>query len=334
MEARTLGRTGLDVTVLSFGCGAVGGLMTKGDPKDQERAFARALEVGIRYFDTAPHYGNGASETNVGRILAAMKPKLWLGTKVRLKDTEYGRIGARIAESIDESLKRLGRSDVDVYYLHNRICDTTEGDGMKADLVLNEVVPAFDKLKRAGKIRYTGITALGDTGPLLRVVESNAFDVAQICYNALNPTAGPVGGKPLPKGFPGQDYEGLLDAAGAQRMGSVGIRVLAGGALSGTMARHVLSAQDVAPLGSGPTYGDDVDRANAFRPLIDRGYVRTLPELALRFAIHHRALSTTLVGMATFDEFEQAFAACEKGPLPAEALAEVAKIQSGFASAS
>ena len=59
MEQRTLGRTGLKVAVLGFGCGAVGGLMVRGAPKDQERAVARAVELGINYFDTAASYGNG-----------------------------------------------------------------------------------------------------------------------------------------------------------------------------------------------------------------------------------------------------------------------------------
>ena len=68
MERRRLGRTGLQVGVLGFGAGAVGGLMTKGSPADQERAFARALELGINYIDTASIYGNGESEKTLGRI--------------------------------------------------------------------------------------------------------------------------------------------------------------------------------------------------------------------------------------------------------------------------
>ena len=75
MEKRRLGKTGFEVSLLGFGCGAVGGLMTNGDPKDQERAVARALELGINYFDTAAQYGSGRSETNLGRIWKALKPK-------------------------------------------------------------------------------------------------------------------------------------------------------------------------------------------------------------------------------------------------------------------
>ena len=80
METRILGKTGLKVSVLSFGCGAVGGLMVKGTAADQERAVARALELGINYFDTAPMYGNGESERNLGRVLQNLKrPKVCVG---------------------------------------------------------------------------------------------------------------------------------------------------------------------------------------------------------------------------------------------------------------
>ena len=74
MQPRKLGRTGLDVAALSFGCGAVGGLMVRGTAAEQERAVARAIEIGVRYFDTAPQYGDGVSEQNLGRILAKPRP--------------------------------------------------------------------------------------------------------------------------------------------------------------------------------------------------------------------------------------------------------------------
>jgi hypothetical protein len=60
--------------VLGFGCGAVGGLIVRGDPDDQERTIARAIAAGVNYFDTAVQYGNGESETNLGRVLQRLKP--------------------------------------------------------------------------------------------------------------------------------------------------------------------------------------------------------------------------------------------------------------------
>ena len=74
MEMRIFGRTGMQVSVLGFGCGAVGGLMVRGDYADQERTVARALDAGVNYFDTAVQYGDGESERNLGRILQKLKP--------------------------------------------------------------------------------------------------------------------------------------------------------------------------------------------------------------------------------------------------------------------
>jgi aryl-alcohol dehydrogenase-like predicted oxidoreductase len=64
MEMRVFGRTGMQLSVLGFGCGAVGGLMVRGDALDQERTVARAIAAGVNYFDTAVQYGNGESEKN------------------------------------------------------------------------------------------------------------------------------------------------------------------------------------------------------------------------------------------------------------------------------
>src|ERR1700719_1283304 len=101
MEQRRFGRTGLDLSVLGFGCGAVGGLMIKGTADDQERAVARALELGINYFDTAQMYGAGESERNLGRLLQALRPDVYVGTKVRLPPTERGKIGEAITASLE-----------------------------------------------------------------------------------------------------------------------------------------------------------------------------------------------------------------------------------------
>ena len=328
MLQRRLGRTGLDFSVLSFGCGAVGGLMTKGDAADQERAVAYALDHGITYFDTAAQYGDGTSETNLGRILKKVKnPAIRVGTKVRLKTHEYADIAKAIPAALDASLQRLALDSVDLYQLHNRAADATHDDALAADAFLSEVVPAFQRLQKAGKIRHFGITALGDTPALTRVVESGAFATAQICYNALNPSAGSA----LPgRDYPAQDYDGLMQRAVKAGMGTIGIRVLAGGALSGTEARHRLNVQTVEPIGSGADFKRDVDRARRLEPMIREGHVASLPELSVRFAISEPSLSTTLVGIANQEQLEAAVTAAEKGPLSADALDRLAELQRGF----
>src|SRR6201986_3933537 len=151
MEMRAFGRTGMQISILVCGCGAVGGLMVRGTPADQERAVARAIEAGVNYFDTAAMYGNGESEKNLGRILNKLKPNVVVGTKVRIPSASFGRIGAAVADSLDASLKRMGREQVDIFHLHNAITTDGGGESLSARVVLDEVAPAFEKLREQGK---------------------------------------------------------------------------------------------------------------------------------------------------------------------------------------
>src|SRR5512134_1127202 len=121
MDYRTLGRTGLKVSALAFGCGDVGGLMVRGTPADRERGVARALELGINYLDTAPSYGSGESEKNLGQVLRALKPAAIVGTKWRLAAADLADVSGAIARSVETSLARLGRPQVDLLHLHNLI---------------------------------------------------------------------------------------------------------------------------------------------------------------------------------------------------------------------
>ncbi len=311
MQRRRLGRTGLPISVLGFGAGAVGGLMTKGDPLDQERAIARAVELGINYIDTAALYGNGESERNLGRVLGALKPDVVLGTKFRLKAADRTRVAAAITQSMDESLKRLQRDHVDLFQLHNPLVAKDADDRLAIDIALNEVVPALQALVKAGKTRFIGLSGVGETLALLKTVESRAFDTIQVVYNALNPSAG----GPMPAGAPGQDYGRLLERAQAADMGTIVIRALAGGALSGTTARHPLAMQVVDPIGSAPDFAADVVRARALEPLVRESGAGGLAELGKRFVISHPAVTTMLIGYSTLDHLEEAAAAVNKGPL-------------------
>jgi aryl-alcohol dehydrogenase-like predicted oxidoreductase len=327
MEKRKLGRTGLDVSLLGFGCGAVGGLMVKGAAADQERAVARAIELGINYFDTAQMYGNGESERNLGRVLKSLKPDVYVGTKVRLPPTERGRIGAAIAASLEASLKRLDRDSVDLFQFHNAIVGGTSGGDFGADAVLEEAVPAFERLRAQGKFRFFGITAVGETPALHRVVDARVLDTAQVSYNLLNPSPGTA----VPAGYPAQDFGNLLGHTQAADMGVIVIRVLAGGALSGTGERHPLGSPPPAPIGSGADYRRDVERARRFEPLIREGHADSLIEASIRYVIAHPAVSTVLVGYSTMEHLEYAARSIEKGPLSRAALDRVAEIQRGFA---
>src|SRR5215813_4506125 len=326
METRTLGRTGLEVSVLGFGCGAVGGLMVRGDPPDQERAVARAIELGISYFDTAAMYGNGESERNLGRVMKNLRPDIRVGTKVRVPAAERSRIAAAVTASLEASLQRLQLDHVDLFQLHNHITADGPAADLTLEIVLGEVVPAFERLREQGKTRFYGITTVGKTAALHRVVDARAFDTAQVSYNLLNPSAGGT----VVAGYPADDYGNLLAHTKAADMGVINIRVLAAGALSGTEERHPLGSPPPAPIGSGADYRRDVERARRFEPLVREGHADSLIEAALRYVIVQRAVSTVLVGYSTLEQLEYAARSIEKGPLSPAALDRVADIQRGF----
>jgi aryl-alcohol dehydrogenase-like predicted oxidoreductase len=182
--------------------------------------------------------------------------------------------------------------------------------------VLDAVVPAARRLREQGKIRFFGVTALGETGALHRVLASGAIDTAQVCLNLLSPSAAHA----VPSGYPAQDFDQLAVLAREQGVGTVGIRVLAGGALSGETARHPIAIPAVDPIASGPDYATDAARAHAFAPLVKEGHADSVIEAALRFAISTDAMSTVLIGTSDLDQLEFAAASVAKGPLPARAL--------------
>ena len=317
------GPDAMPVSMLGFGCGSVGGLMVRGARAEQERAVGRALEAGVNYFDTAASYGDGASEQHLGSALRTLGARdVVIGTKVGLHPAEFGRIADAVTESLHASLRRLQRDHVDIFHLHNPITLDGGRGSLSVRQVLEEVVPAFQALRTAGKLRLTGLTAIGETAALQQVLDAGSFGSAQVVYNLLNPSAG----RSLPTGFPAQDYGRLFDHTSRARTGVVGIRVLAGGALSGTTERHPIASPAPEPIGSALSYDGDLRRASRFMPLVTEGFAASLQEAAIRFAVSHPAMGTILVGMASLIQFEEALAAVAKGQLSAEALRLVAAI--------
>ncbi len=318
MDYRTLGRTGLRVGALGFGCGNVGGLLIRGTPAERERAVARALELGINYFDTAPIYGDGQSETNLGQVIRALKPRLYVGTKFRVPDVPAGELPAAVTRSLEESLKRLGLPRVDLLQCHNLVTRERNGRSVSVKDMRDAIVPALIRLVEQGKIGFYGMTALGETAALHEVLDARVVQTAQVCFNLLNPSAAHA----LPPQFPAQDFGRLLDHAARSRVGVIVIRVLAAGALSGTEARHPIAVPTVEPIASAPEYAEDVRRARMLEALVEDGHAGSLVEASLRFALTSGAVSTVLLGYSSL---------VAKGPLSAAALARLPTLWARFA---
>jgi aryl-alcohol dehydrogenase-like predicted oxidoreductase len=321
MEQRPLGTTGLAVSALGYGSGAIGGLFTKGAPDEQERAVARALNAGITYYDTAPSYGNGASEENLGRVLQALNPgdRAIIGTKVRLSTEDLKDPVAAIQLSIEESLRRLQRDSVDLLQLHNAITsDPTRSGAIDAPAVCGAIAEGLRRVQERGLARHIGFTGLGESVALHEIAMSGIFATMQSYFNAINPSAG----------YPGahggeQDFDGLIDAAAGAGLGVIAIRVLAAGALAAQRERHANAGDPGGPLQGNADYTHDVNRAKDLSWFATEAGLESPIEMGIRFALSKPGISTILVGYSDYAQLEDAIRWAERGPLPADLIEKI-----------
>jgi aryl-alcohol dehydrogenase-like predicted oxidoreductase len=325
MIYRTLGKRGLRVPEIGFGCGSVGGLMVRGSHAEQLAAVNHALDLGINYFDTAPQYGDGKSETNLGQVLREIARLTTIATKVTIGPTHVIDTRGAVRSSVETSLKRLGRERLDVLQLHTPVSLERGQPGGRwsvsvADILgQNGIADAFETMRSEKLVRFLGFTGLGETGALHQVVSSGRFDVVQTYYNLLNPSAG----ENAPRGFGGQDFGKLIESAARQGMGVVVIRVMAGGALGGPEARSGHASANVGgALAVGGDYDRDEARAGNLSFLASTG-PGGMPETAIRFALMDRSVSTVLVGFSNREQIDTAAACSGAGPIPAPLMDRV-----------
>ena len=330
MNYRKFGNTGIEVSEIGFGCGDVGGLMVRGEHAYQVRAVARAMELGINYFDTASRYGGGQSETNLGQVLKELSAEVYVGTKYSLGEADPNDLKAGVIQSVEASLKRLGREQVDLIQLHDRISSQTDVSvrAITVSDVLGEVREALEVLKFQGKVRFYGMTGVGEPKGIHEVVASGLVSTVQTVYNLINASAGAA----APAGFDMPDYDRLIDLSAEKNVGVIVIRVLAAGALTGTSVRHPVAVQTVAPIGSGRDFQQDESRARQFAFIVDEGFAGDMPEASIRFALSNPGVSTVLVGYSDLEHLEKSVQYAAKGPLLAEALARLPQAWSTFVS--
>ena len=321
MQYRPLGKTGLTVSELGFGCGAVGGLMTQGDRAEQRDAVSRALDAGITYFDTAQLYGNGSSEENLGRVLGELNAwdRVVVGTKLQLRRPDFANARERVAELLQVSLRRLGRESLDLIQQHGQVVDSDDTDSPTATELSEIIADALAAARQAGLVRHIGFTGLGDPSALHEAVASGLFETVQCYFNAVNPSAG----------YPGAsngavDFDGLINRASTQGMGIFNIRVLAAGALSGSTERaRYASAIGGQPMTPGGEFEADVRRTEALRSIAADLGIETTTELGFRFALAKQGISSVLIGFSNIGQLEQAVEWTERGPLDEETVNKI-----------
>ena len=336
MERRRLGRTDLKVSAIGFGCGLVGGLMVGASQAEQEAVVAMALDAGLNYFDTAPFYGNGQSESNLGHALRQLNREAVIGTKVRidpalLNEPESDkRVAEAVEASLNESLRRLRRDHVDLLQLHNAVSSENGRSGLAAAAIRNIVFPAFERLIRVGKVRQSGLTGLGHAASVIKLATEGLFDTVQVAYSLLNPSAQVA----LPADSVAENYGGMLTSIAQTDLGVIGIRVLSGGSLSGTTQRHPVSLSNVIPLGRGPGSGTDYDRdatiAQSFDFLVSEGIADSLASAALRYGMSNRRIHTMAVGFSSQEHLAEALRAVSAGMFDTVTLERIANAQRTF----
>lgn len=183
MRFKTLGNSGLKVSVAGLGCNNFG---MKIDQAATDIVVGKALDLGVTLFDTADAYGNkGGSETMLGKALGARRKEIVLATKFGLPmgDGEYMKGGSRryIMNAVEASLKRLGTDYIDLYQLHFPDPDT----------LIEETLAALDDLVRSGKVRYIGSSNLAgwqftEAAFIAKERHFTPFVSAQNHYNLLD----------------------------------------------------------------------------------------------------------------------------------------------------
>jgi aryl-alcohol dehydrogenase-like predicted oxidoreductase len=172
LPTRILGRTGIRVPILGFGCGSRF-LMYEAEEKALE-ALNKAIDLGICYLDTAHAYGNGRSEERVGQVMTTRRSEVILATKIP------GRTAEQARRQIELSLKRLHTDRVDVLHIHN-LKDAKDLAAIEAP---GGVLEAMHEAREQKVTRAIGITCHADPAALKSALERHDFDCTQMALNA------------------------------------------------------------------------------------------------------------------------------------------------------
>lgn len=300
MQTRKLGRTGLDVSLLS-----IGGLYTSslaGGVSETKRIMQKAVDLGINAVDTAPAYAD--SEQTLGNAIADLKAPLVITTKLGGRPQPFNPLDAAgLRASVEESLRLLGRDHVDILMIHEPDRPQQYPWWSSYDPLDGPVLEVIDTLKQAGTIRFSGLAGT-TVNEMTYLVQQNKFDVVLTAfnYNALFREAEST----------------VIRAASARDMGIV---------LGSVMGQGFLTRPE-----SCSDSNNNVWISAARREQLEQ-YARLLEEsgmsaveLCLRFAIEDSRIHTIPIGCKTIEQLETCVTAVEKGPLPGDVRSRLDEI--------
>ncbi|MBM4261375.1 MAG: aldo/keto reductase [Deltaproteobacteria bacterium] len=324
MNYREIGKTGIKISEIGFGCGNNAVLMVKAPYEEQVKVVRRAVAAGINFFDTAFAYGLGKSEENLGRVLKDVGVNPVISTKIRLEADCVGDVKAATIRAVEAGLERLGRERVDFVQLHTRVTKQ-RGLGKRFSLAPMDVlgrggvIDGLKAMRDRGKVGFFGFSGLGETKALHELVDSGEFHGFQCYYNLLNPSAG----HGVPANFTAQDYTLILDRAAAKGMGAFAIRILAAGALTSDPSAGGGSSPE--PLSPGSDYPLELQRTEKVKAALGVAG-KELTQAAIRFGLMNAKMSSVLVGFSNPTHVDEAVACPDTPALSAEQMAKMRQL--------
>ena len=304
MQYKALGRTGYEVTTISFGAWAIAGTWGAVDDAESMRTLHRALELGVNFFDTADVYGDGHSERLLGRLRKESKQPFWVATKIGRRShphTAQSYTRENLTAYVERCLRNLDASALDLLQLH---CPPTDV------FYMPEVFGVCDDLVKVGKVRAYGVSVeRSEEG--LKAIEYPQVQSLQVVFNVLRQ----------------RPAELLFPRALERQVGILARLPLSSGMLTGKLTRstqfhpedHRSFNREGAAFSKGETFsGFDYEKGLAvvekLRQLLPAGM--TLPELALRFISSFPAVTCSIPGARRPDQVEQNVKVGSAGPLP------------------
>lgn len=298
MEYRRLGASGLKVPVLSFGAGTFGGsgplfgAWGHTDEEEARRLVDICLEAGVSLFDTADVYSAGASEEVLGAAIKGRRDRVLISTKTTLPMGEgandAGSSRSRLIRAVENALRRLNTDYIDLLQLH----------AFDAGTPIEEVLSTLDRLVRAGKLRYVGVSNFSGWQLMksLAIADHHGWPryvAHQVYYSLL-----------------GRDYEwDLMPLAKDQGVGALVWSPLGWGRLTGKIRRGQ-PLPEGSRLHATAEFGPPIDDARMYAVIdvldeIAREIDKTVPQVAINWLLQRPTVSSVIIGARNESQLRQ-----------------------------
>jgi aryl-alcohol dehydrogenase-like predicted oxidoreductase len=304
MRYRKLGRTGLEISEIGYGAWGIGGTQWLGnDDQESLRALHRSFELGLNFIDTALAYGDGHSEELVGKAVKKSAHQIFVATKIPPKNRIWPAKPDMpvkdvfpydyIIKSTDESLGNLEREQIDLQQFHVWTDAWTKTEDWRR---------AIEELKKSGKVRCFGIS-LSEHEPdsALEALRTGLIDTVQVIYNI----------------FDQAPEQNLFPLCEQMNLGVLARVPLDEGGLTGTITpdTHFERTEFRAHYFRGDRKQQIVEHVEALKRDL-KDVPGTLPEIALRFCLSSRAVTSVIPGMRRIKTVESSCGVSDAGPLP------------------